>query len=236
MFNLFKKDNGLIRNNIELVSIHIPKCAGTSFRNILKTVYGEEGVVRLDIDLQKHVLKVNEQVFEQKKLSRKTRVVHGHFAYPLLKERFELKEHVPVITWLRNPVDRVVSNFFYLEKRLKEELDEEGKGLNILRKMQRSLMEYAADEFNQNRITKFLQGTTLADIDFVGIQEYYKEDLEAMAKQFNWPSYEYLHVNKTGGGYHDRVSEEQREQIAKWNRADMELYHAALEIRKKRLE
>lgn len=235
MFNFYKKNDGLIRNRIELISIHIPKCAGTSFRNILKMVYGDEAVIRLDIDLQFRVLKINEQEFKGRKLNKRVKVVHGHFAYPLLKDRFELEQDVPMITWIRHPVDRVISNYYYLEKRLKEELNEKRKGLNILRKMQRTLMEYAADEYNQNRISKFLQGVELNQFGFVGVQEFYEEDLALMAKQFSWPSYEFLHVNKTGGGYKDQVSEEQRMQIAMWNDQDMAIYKEALAIRNQRV-
>ena len=35
---------------------------------------------------------------------------------------------------------------------------EEKKGLNILSKMRRSLLEYAQDERNCNRMSKFLKG------------------------------------------------------------------------------
>lgn len=46
--SLFRK-SGKISNQLELVSLHIPKTAGTSFRNILKDVYGASHVARLDI-------------------------------------------------------------------------------------------------------------------------------------------------------------------------------------------
>ena len=45
----FRKEHKKISNNIELVSIHIPKTAGTSFRNVLKSAYSRKSVVRFDI-------------------------------------------------------------------------------------------------------------------------------------------------------------------------------------------
>jgi hypothetical protein len=228
MLSFFHKD-GPIKNRLELVSLHIPKTAGTSFRNVLKDVYGNEAVIRLDIDLQYQQLKINEQEFRGRKLSKKVRVAHGHFSPALIKEHLDLQEDIPFITWLRHPVERVLSNFYYLEKRLKEELDEEGKGLNILSKMQRNLMEYAAAEINQDRMHKFLDGMPVEDFFFVGFQDYFSEDLDRIASLLQWPQVEEITHNVTGKPY--VVSEEERAAIASFNPRDMALYQKALELR-----
>ena len=102
MFSIFKNKDGLIKNQLELVSIHIPKTAGTSFRGILKEVYGEAGVIRLDIDLLKEELRIDEQGFSKKKLPGSVKVAHGHFSPALLRSRFEIAPEVPFITWLRD--------------------------------------------------------------------------------------------------------------------------------------
>lgn len=237
MFKLFNRTpkDGLIRNQIELISVHIPKSAGTSFRNILKDVYGETAVIRLDIDLIYKKLKINELPFEGFELDKKIKVIHGHFSPALLNERFKINEQVPLITWLRDPVERVISNYYYLEKRLKEELDEEGKGLNILSKMQRSLMEYARAELNQNRISKFLNGAKISDFTFVGIQEHYNEDLQAIADHFGWKNVKMLHYNQTGKSKR-QVSDEDRAEIAALNPLDMALYEEAMAIRTNRIQ
>ena len=167
--NFFLNNDGRIKHDLKLISVHIPKSAGTSFRNTLREVYGVDQVARLDINLEDEVIRVNEQLWDKKKLSRDIEVAHCHFS-PLLFEKYFRSSPAPFITWLRDPVERVISNFYYLEKRLKEELDEEGRGLNILSKMQRTLSEYVADPINQNRISKFLQGRSLDDFAFVGIQ------------------------------------------------------------------
>lgn len=218
---------------LRLVSLHIPKTAGTSFRNILKSIYGEEDVIRLDISIKTEQTRINEAIYEKPDLPSHIQVIHGHFTPRLLHERFNIPQDIPVITWLRHPVERVLSNFYYLEKRLKEELDEEGKNLDILSKMQRTLMEYAADELNRNRQHKFLEGIALDQFAFVGIQEYYSEDLKALAQLLDWPSYEEVKHNITGSKY-TQVTKEQRQQIAEWNHLDMALYESGMAIRAKR--
>lgn len=229
MFQFFKKEK-VDAKHIQLVSLHIPKTAGTSFRNTLKKAYGEHEVVRLDIDPLKDTLKIEQAPYKKNKLKKKWSVIHGHFSPENLDKKMLLPEQVPFITWLRDPVERVISNFYYLEKRLKEELDEEGKGLNILSKMQRSLTEYAQDEINRNRISKFLSGKPIESFLFVGIVEHYAEDLNRLAQLLEWNSYEVLKQNVTGSKRD--VSPEIREKIKSLNSEDVRIYEQALKMRK----
>ncbi|MCB0806056.1 MAG: sulfotransferase family 2 domain-containing protein [Bacteroidales bacterium] len=230
---MFRK-NRKIKNHIELISIHIPKTAGTSFRNILKKSFGEEKVARLDIKNDPLQVEVDSLPFTDSKLPPKIRVIHGHFKYPDLEQLFEIKPGTPVVTWLRDPVQRVVSNYFYLSKRLHEELDEKGKGLNILAKMEKSLMEYARAEINRNRISKFLTGIKLDQLDFVGIMEHYAEDLEIFKRTFDLPDLEIFEHNVTGTK--KEVCEADLEEIKQLNTEDISLYEIALKIRDKQLQ
>lgn len=223
-----------IKNKIELISIHIPKTAGTSFRNILKRVYGEESVVRFDILNEPTRIMLENKQLNRPKLARNIKVLHGHFNYKDLVHYVEIKKNVPIITWLRDPVERVISNYFYLAKRLKEELQEEEKGLNILAKMQKSLIEYARLEMNRNRMSKFLEGISLDQMKFVGIQEYFNEDLDYFAQLFDIDDIKSLEQNVTGEKH--KVSDEILQDISEYNELDMQLYFKALELRKKRLE
>lgn len=190
-------------------------------------------MVRLDINARGRKVRLDEQLYEAAELPAGVRVAHGHFTPAAVTARFPDVENLPVITWLRHPVDRVISNYFYLKKRLAEELDEEGKGLNILRKMQRSLLEYAADDMNRNRQHKFLEGRALEDFAFVAIQEHYDEDLAAMGKHLGWPPVEAVKYNVTGTG--PQVSDEDRATIAALNPLDVALYEHGLKLRERRL-
>lgn len=219
-------------NTLELISIHIPKTAGTSFRNSLCAVYGQKGVVRLDIGLVRQETRVREELYTDAALPPETRVLHGHFSYPLLTARFDIPTGLPVITWLRDPVERVISNYFYLARRLREELDEERKGLNILKKMQRSLREYVLYEPSQNRMSKFLEGLELGDLFFVGLVEHYDQDIRSLAGKLDWAQTPVFHHNRTGNN-RPEVSAEDRALIRSLNARDVELYERALELREK---
>ncbi|HEX5002726.1 MAG TPA: sulfotransferase family 2 domain-containing protein [Bacteroidia bacterium] len=213
----------------EIISLHIPKTAGTSFRNILKSVYGDKNVVRFDIN-NNGVVRLNEEIYSAKQLP-PSKVIHGHFHYEILTSVFQLPEHYKFITWVRDPVKRVLSNFYYLESRLKEILNEDKKNLNILSKMQRSLIEYARVDINRNRQSKFLKGKPLETFDFIGIQENFHEEVTRLSQVLGWKSIpEVLFHNKTEGRPIE-LPTEILEEIRELNMEDLELYREALRIR-----
>jgi len=227
--NLFTKEKR-IKAKVELVSLHIPKTAGTSFRNILKAVYGEEQVVRFDIN---RFVAIENEEFTEKRLPSHIRVIHGHFPYNKLMELVAIPQGVPVITWLRDPVERVISNYYYLSKILREELNEEEKDLNILAKMQKTLLEYACAAPNQNRMSSFLQGSSLEDFFFIGFTDHYADDLKDLAQMLGWEDYPVLEHNITGEK--PDVDEETLNKIKELNSKDIEIYNSALQLREERI-
>jgi hypothetical protein len=116
IFNkLFKKISAIPEPNLtpielpperlELISIHIPKTAGTSFRNTLKTVYGEDHVARLDIELYDKHIRLNELDYFESSLPNHLKVIHGHFSYESVKDilkylKMYLLSHGLEIRWI----------------------------------------------------------------------------------------------------------------------------------------
>ena len=99
-----------------LVSLHLPKTAGTSFGSALKTRFGN-ALLRDYADVP-----INTPPFERNKAAMQAALdnaeadwsgiecIHGHFLpvkYLLLAARRELK----FVTWLRDPVERVLSHY-----------------------------------------------------------------------------------------------------------------------------
>ncbi len=218
----------------ELISLHIPKTAGTSFRNILRSMYGDDQLVRFDIN-EKGIIRVNEMIYDKKQLP-SVKVIHGHFVYEDLIKYFKLPENYTLITWVRDPVERVISNFYYLESRIKELLNEESNNLNILSKLQRTLIEYARAEINRNRQTKFLSGSRLENFDFIGICEFFDEELTRLSTVLNRKEIpQALYHNKTAMKEkllpNDIINE-----IRELNTDDVHLYKEALRIRKDKIK
>ena len=173
-------------------------------------------------------IKVNQKPYESTDVP-PAKVIHGHFNYSLLRKKLNIDPGVPVITWLRHPVERVISNYYYLCERLMSELDEQSKGLNILSKMMRSLDEYAEGQVNRNRMTKFLDGTSLDELAFVGIVEDFDNEVERLATVLNWKDFRVKRVNRTKEK--PMVDASIRKKIEELNKEDMELYQTVLNKR-----
>lgn len=218
-----------LSHQLELISLHIPKTAGTSFRKILEKQYGP-ALTRLDIRNGK--LLVDEKLFWGTSLPAQSKVIHGHFMYPALQQCLAKGEGKPkLITWLRHPVERVISNYYYLAERMAREMNEEEKGLNLLIKMQKSLLEYAESEFARNRMSKFLQGTEPEDFFFIGLTETFESDVKKLAALLDWKLDELPHVNKTSD-YREGIDMDILERIAGLNEKDMLLYERIVALRK----
>lgn len=213
----------------ELISIHIPKTAGTSFRNILKSVYGDKEVVRFDISMR-GMVRMNEMPWEEKKLP-PCKVLHGHFSYEALTSKFDVTG-CPVITWLRDPVQRVASNYYYLESRLQDILQEEKRNLHILEKIQRSLLEFAHAEINRNRQWKFLKGIPIQKLTFVGLVEHFEYDLPRLAKTLGWKDIPDILFHNVTPQENRVIPDDITEEIRHLNSLDDELYREAMEWRK----
>ncbi len=100
--------------NVALVSYHIPKTAGTSFRKMLEAEFGKNNVVGLYNPQEANAFSNGAELRFKNKLS----AIHGHFkphknhkiSYPSAK----------TMVWVRDPVERIWSHVGHLLK-LKEQ-------------------------------------------------------------------------------------------------------------------
>lgn len=211
---------------IELISIHIPKTAGTSFHRVLQDNYGNHAspaLKRRDIlPLLENSRTVPATQWQE------YQVIHGHFHYQEIRSIHQ-STHARVICWLRHPVDRVISNYRFFRHRLQHpEHNLEVFELNRHR-IEETLLEYAEREENRDRMSKFLDGISLDDLFFIGFQERYDLDLAILAEKLLWNQVNLAKLNRSGNPM--EVNGTERLMIERWNRLDMSLYHQALALR-----
>jgi hypothetical protein len=106
-----------IRLDMDLISLHVPKCAGTSLREALVGAFGEDQI-HFDNDDRlldpKSPVNVDRQGFLREFNSNRDailsgkRVVHGHFCMSKYKG-----VKGPRVTILREPVDRLISHYLF---------------------------------------------------------------------------------------------------------------------------
>ena len=131
-----------------LISIHIPKCAGSSFLDVLVSWFGKSFYQHYHNEkLDKHPRKHSLYTGLFKKKFKYGMCIHGHFNnargngvrdyYPELDQ---------FITIIRNPFDLHISNYFYVKQLAqKGEAYRAGKQ-NAITGKKRSLEDYLAEE------------------------------------------------------------------------------------------
>lgn len=103
----------------QLVSVHLPKAAGTSIRRLLESWYGTEAVLVDTIDdpadpcgrFTLDPVGFRRQT-ESVELPPGIEVVHGHFHASKYRKHLDAKW----ITFLREPVDNLISIYFFWKK------------------------------------------------------------------------------------------------------------------------
>lgn len=224
--SIFKGKEAASANQMypELLCIHIPKTAGRTFRQALKCHYGEDGVLTLDHQF----LKKRNETLEDYPV-RNYPVVHGHLFFDQLQPFATPASRW--ITWLRHPVERVLSNYFFYCTNGYVTRKKKDPHLQLM-----TLKEYVHLPKNRNVMTRFLGELQLRDCFFVGLQEHYSEDLGQLAKKLNWslPVEHFqlrINVNSSKPNLHQAISKDSRQVIAALNTEDMALYEEATWLR-----
>jgi hypothetical protein len=155
-----------------LISIHIPKCAGTSFRRVLQQTYGDQLCLNYG------------GIFSREQshpgfIPPHAQCVHGHFLADALDG---LVAEPTYITWMRHPVERVVSNYYHFLR----SPDERDTCCRALHEQHLTLRQFAELDWMRNEATRYLATKTLADFAFIGVAERFAESLEICAEYLGW--------------------------------------------------
>lgn len=206
---------------IELISIHIPKTAGRSLLKALTDAYGVE-----------QVLVVNRKAFREKRsdaldelrkrITPQTRVIHGHIHLSDISELLNEYPSARLITFLRDPVDRVISHYFH-EKRILEETGH----LSAFKEVPvDTLANYAGDEQSRNVMSRFLGGMPLSRFFFIGCFENFAADLQRLMQMLGKPLKEIPNenINRSQSPLRYNITPADREMIVSLNEDDVSLY------------
>ncbi len=210
---------------VELISVHIPKTAGTAFRQVLLDLYG---VARVLDDYPP------DRIYDPGTIiNPKIAVIHGHFLPSKYRNLFPNAQR---IVWLRNPIFRLISEYFFA----KNIQDYNNIFHAQLLEKNLSILEFARIPAMRNFLTRHLAGTQLQEFDFVGIQEFYNQDLITLQKLMVWGEISPTIENSNCYQQYQQCLQEiisndiLINQLAKLNKADFKLYESALDLRAKR--
>lgn len=200
-----------------LLSVHIPKTGGVSFRNILKAHYAG-GFAQCYWEITDAWGHVHAEVPPA------TECLHGHYVVDEFAAKFP---DARCVTWVRDPVERVISSYHH---RLRDP-DLRNPVTRRLVEEHLSLADFVELPSVQNEMAWFLGTKPPAAFDFVGITERFDHSLATFCHRFGLPPQAARHDNSnpTRLGPRYAIDPALRRHILALNARDDEIYRHVLE-------
>jgi len=152
--------------------VHIPKTGGISVKANLQKFYKVEKSLHAYTPQELNGLKIENYD-----------LVTGHitpYKTDICNERI-------IITWVRNPVDRLISQYFY-QKHYDISNSDSDKHHNYtvdISKLYKDIVSYASKKDNQNIVCEdYFSQLSIKDYDFIGVYENFQNDLNFFFNSF----------------------------------------------------
>lgn len=227
-----------------IISVHIPKAGGTSFRKLLENNFGNGFVGDYkDIPVNKspeyraadahHFIKKFNYLKRMGYWLKGVKCIHGHFL-PFKYKQFLNDDRAIFITWLREPFERLVSHYYYWMKTYDEKTAEPLHKKVVEEKW--TLEMFCLSKEMQNMYAAFFWNFPLERFDFIGITESFDEDVlyfskHYLGKQIVDIPVENVNENKETAAFKDAAW---IQQVKKFHAEDYRIYNYALQKRNER--
>ena len=201
-----------------IISVHVPKCAGTSFRHVLHGIYGEK------IWYNYGTIFARDQA-KYELVPAGTEMIHGHFLADSFDDLYPDRQ---LLTWVRHPVERVVSNYYHFLRAP----DMRDNCCRALHEHSLNLREFSDLDWMKNLSSRYLAKKPVSDFQFIGIAERFRESMLQFCNTYGFRSVMVMPRENTNP---ERVTEryglsqENYAYILERNAEDMEWYTQALD-------
>ncbi len=194
------------------LSLHIPKTAGLTFSLVLAEVFRQD-FFRSYWEITDCQGKVVPAFPDH------ARCIHGHIDLERLLSAYP---EAILITWVREPVQRVASLYHYWRR----EPDWRHPLCRALHEQQLSLTAFARQDQARNDLARFFGGFGPADFQFIGVFEELAASMALFFRKFHLPPLPLAHGHRNpdrgADGY--PVSSREQAEIADLNADDIRLY------------
>ncbi|OOG40366.1 sulfotransferase family 2 domain-containing protein [Rhodanobacter sp. C05] len=220
-----------------IISLHLPKTAGTSFGKSLslhfgaryRPDYGDQAISKPVLQRRESALAAGMEIAEQGLGD--CECVHGHFL-PVKYLPLAARRELTFVTWMREPVARIISHYYYWQ----ESYDEKTAAPHHRQVIEQrwTLEQFCLSEQFRNIYTQYLWSFPLENFAFIGTSENYQEDLQEFCRR-------YLSVNLKPqcqnaakySGLRDPLDKAFLDTAREFHAADMQLYQQALKWRER---
>jgi Sulfotransferase family len=211
-----------------LLSMHIPKTAGTSFRMALQGRFGDAMLLayRGQVRGKEAIVPFEGKLLTQLDSRHRTRLadycrdhdvqcVHGHYTLPSLLDVFP---DATCITFLREPVERLISAYNHMQVTMPEAA------------ARTSFEQFSSNPRTRNVYEQLGVLQCLEALTFVGITEQYERSLRLLEHKLPYLgslSFQEANVSQQKRFTKADVSPEMRARLREVNDGDVEIYEAA---------
>ncbi len=216
-----------------ILSLHVPKAAGNSFRQLLQTGYGDRLMLdygdwagfRVPAALERCRVRTEQTRQRRDELLEKYDIIHGHFVTDKYLGLFPVQDYV---AFFRDPYQQAVSHYCFLVRNPQREHLEE----KMLHEAKMTLLDYLEWDAFHDHQTQYLGSMPIGDLAMVGISEEFYRGVSLFNSTFgsNLSGESFLNVNREHDGPDYKIDEDVRKAVEKYRPADIETYRRAKEI------
>ncbi len=219
-----------------LIFLHIPKTGGTTLTEIIERQYDVNNVFNIKRNFQDSIQKL----IKLGKKSERVACIKGHITFGI--HRY-LPGEFTYITLLRDPVEKTISEYYYIQRSPEHPLFNKIKSDEIdIKKFTHKYLQnnsqtkliagqQADENTDANKILELAKENIRQHFAFVGITEMFDESLLVMQNIFKWNNifYNMRNVTAERPGIQD-LPLELIDSIRDTNKADIELYNFAKDL------
>lgn len=228
-----------------IISLHNPKTGGSSFKDLLQSHFksrfkGDYHDIPINKSIEKRSKEAEQFRIKYKYIlrflyrTRQIKCIHGHFL-PYKYNCLNNNKDVLFVTWLRDPIDRIASHYYYWQRSYNT------KSAPLHKKVVEnnwSLEEFAFSKEMKNIYDQFLWRFPKERFEFIGITEHFEQDLIYFASRYLGvndiePARININEKKDRPYFNDKKIVEE---LKNFHSRDYLIYNYALEKRQRRLD
>ena len=216
-----------------ILSLHVPKAAGNSLRELLQVEYGERfmgdygdwsGFDTPEANARRAVRTAAMRA-RAAELQANYDIIHGHFHADKYLGLFEREQFV---AFFRDPYQQAMAHFFFLLRNPQRNHPEE----RIFHENRMTLLDYLSWDAFRNQQSQYLGSVAIEDFAMVGLSSQFARGLALFGATFgrDLGPERFANVNSHRQNPDYEIEPQVRRAVEKYRGADIELYRRAQEL------